>query len=109
MQPRTMKRPKYLDRSPTESDNSIMNRTTRTEGPAEMTKFTAFYPQMVVHTADCADALKEAKKTARDCMVTREATDLWSFLGKELEADLRDMGYDEGSFEVKPCAAAGAL
>lgn len=72
-----------------------------------MTKFTAFYPQMVVHIADCADAKKEAQRTSRDTMVTREALDLMAFLGKELEADLRSMGYSEDDFDVKPCARRG--
>lgn len=65
-------------------------------------KYTAIYPDMIVHKAGCADITKQ--KAVADTTVTREASNLNAFLDRELADDLGDMGYTRDDFILKPCA-----
>ena len=64
-------------------------------------KFTAQYPQMTVHRADCADLTKS--RNIADQRVTDEAESVKAFIASELEEDLGEMGFTAADFTVLPC------
>lgn len=67
-----------------------------------MPKFTAQYPQMEVHRADCADLAK--KRNVGETRETREAASVAAFVADQVKGELEELGYGPDDFRVLGCA-----